>query len=312
MINEKLFKAVEQDSIAEVEKALTEEKINATSYYGAKSIVLATENGNFEMLKMLLESSAKIPRVSFWSNSYNLAFSTLTRAVKDGRIDILKLLLEYGANADKKILNSPLLLCAINTGNKEMEIFLKEYGFCISKKNLVILDDAHNDEIKTEPCCEDGIFIPEKGTKDNALIQYVKDGQIEVVKYLLNEGKISAKALLKAIDVAVEKNKIETATILWEYCNNSETEIYVECLKENFLRASCEGDSETVKFYLEKLIENAVGVLADETGRSTLEIALENNPADIIKILTNYGFHENSLQHAYRCLSGIKKCNNTY
>ncbi|MCL2727955.1 MAG: hypothetical protein FWD56_06185, partial [Bacteroidales bacterium] len=50
------------------------------------------------------------------------------------------------------------------------------------------------------------------------------------------------------------------------------------------------------------LLENVVGTLTDETGKTTLEIALENNPTDIIKILSNYGFHENSLQYAYKCL----------
>ena len=66
------------------------------------------------------------------------------------------------------------------------------------------------------------------------------------------------------------------------------------------------GDTEKVKFYLEKLIEHAVGVFTDETGKSTLEIAMENNPADIIRILSNYGFHENSLRHAYNCLMDAK------
>ena len=71
-----------------------------------------------------------------------------------------------------------------------------------------------------------------------------------------------------------------------------------------FLKSTYIGDTEKVKIYLEKLIENAVGVLTDETGKSTLEIALEN-PTDLIQILSNYGFHENSLRHAFNCLTGI-------
>jgi hypothetical protein len=69
-----------------------------------------------------------------------------------------------------------------------------------------------------------------------------------------------------------------------------------------FLKASYVGDTDKVKIYLEKLIENIVGVLTNETGKTTLEIALENSTSDIIKILSNYGFHENSLQHAYKSL----------
>jgi hypothetical protein len=73
-----------------------------------------------------------------------------------------------------------------------------------------------------------------------------------------------------------------------------------------FLKASYTGDTEKVKDYLEKLIENAVGVLTDETGKTTLEIALESSPTDVIRILENYGFHENALQHAYKSLMSIK------
>jgi hypothetical protein len=51
---------------------------------------------------------------------------------------------------------------------------------------------------------------------------------------------------------------------------------------------------------------NEVLFKAVETGKSTLEIALENNPADIIRILSNYGFHENSLRHAFNCLTNAK------
>ena len=76
-------------------------------------------------------------------------------------------------------------------------------------------------------------------------------------------------------------------------------------LFRNKLKASYTGDIEKVKFFLERLIENVVGILTDETGKSTLEIALENKPEDIIKILSNYGFHENALRNAYKCLTII-------
>jgi len=116
MINEILFKAVETGNADEVEKALKAEKINATTYCGAKSIIFATENGHFEILKMLLENGAKMPRASFWSNSYNVAFSSLSKAARSGRSDIVKLLLEYGANAEKKDLREAFIE-ALLSGN---------------------------------------------------------------------------------------------------------------------------------------------------------------------------------------------------
>ena len=268
MINEQLFKAVETGKADKVEKALTEEKINAATYYGAKSIVLAAEQGNRKILEMLLKNSEKVNRESFWRRT---AFSALRAAKNAENTEILELLLEYGADVDKKRLASALTNDTPSTS-------------------------------KTKFCYEGGIYIPEKSSKDYIFVQYAREGKIKKIKDLLEEG-VSEKALLAAVDAALEKNSWEVAIILSEYCNDREVEIYTECIKKLFLKSSYIGDTEKVKFYLEKLIENAVGVLTDETGKSTLEIALENNPTDIIKILSNYGFHENSLQHAYRCLS---------
>jgi len=235
--------------------------------------VLATEQGNLEILKMLLKNGEKTNQESFWRRT---AFPALCIAANAKNNEILELLLEYGAGADKKRLDRALA------------------------------NDTQINTNKTKLIYEDGIFIPKKSSKDNVLIQYAREGKIKKIKDLLEEG-VSAKALLVAVDVALEKNKHKTAAFLLEYSNDKDVEIYTECLKEKFLKSSYEGNSEAVKFYLEKLIENAVGVLADEAGKSTLEIALENNPAEIIKLLSNYGFHENALHYAYRCLINIKK-----
>ena len=275
MTNESLFKAVETGKPDEVEKALAEEKINAATYYGAKSIVFATEQGNREILQMLLKNGEKIPRESFWRRT---AFSALRVAANAKNTEIMKLLLEYGAGLDEKRLANALI------------------------------NDTHKSTSKTKYCYEDGIYIPEKSSKDYIFVQYAKEGRIKKIEKLLEEG-VSEKALLAAVDAALEKNNWEIAVFLSEHCNEREVETYTECIKKLFLKSSYIGDTAKVKFYLEKLIENVVGILTDEAGKNTLEIALENNPADIIKILSNYGFHENSLRHAYRCLSNTKKNN---
>jgi len=272
MVNEKIFKAVETSKAEEVEKALTEEKINTSTYYGAKSVVVAAGQGNYEILKMLLKSGEEINRESFWRRT---AFSALRAAKNAENTEIMKLLLEYGAGVDKKRLDSALT------------------------------NDTQKQTSKTKFCYEDGIYIPEKSSKDYIFIQYTKECKVKKIKELLEEG-VSEKALLGAIDATLDKGRWDIATILLEYSENREVEIYAECLKKMFLKASYIGNTEKVKFYLENLIENAVGVLTDETGKSTLEIALENSPADIIKLLSNYGFHENALHYAYKCLMSVK------
>ena len=222
MLNEKLFKAVETGNATEVEKALTEEKINAGTYYGAKSIVFAAKEGHNEILRMLLESGEKIVRASFWSRC---AQPALRHAIFAENLETVKLLLEFGAGENVK--NFGAMLNVIDIENITVETLRnlkKTFGF------------------------EEDIIMPKK---------------------------------------LEEEDDIET---------------YTESLKKLFLEVSYSGDTEKVKYYLEKLIENAVGVLTDETGRGTLEIALESSPSDIMKILANYGFHENSLRHAYDCL----------
>ncbi len=99
-INEKLFLAVKTDNVTEVEKVLTAEKINAASYFGAKSIVLAAAQENLEILKMLLENGAKFNRESFWKRPASMALSD---TLKHGNIEILKLLLQYGAGVEKRM-----------------------------------------------------------------------------------------------------------------------------------------------------------------------------------------------------------------
>ena len=241
MINKILFKAVETGKASEVEKALIEEKINAATYFGAKSIVLATEQGNLEILKMLLENGKKVNRESFWRRT---AFSAIRTAKKTENKEIMELLLEYGAGLDKKILDRALA------------------------------NETYENKSTTDFCYEDGIYIPKKQSK------------------------------LAVFDDALEKNNWKLATTLLESSIDTDVDFYTDCLKKMFLKATYIGDIEKVKFYLEKLIENAVGVLTDETGKSTLEIALEH-PADLIQILSNYDFHENSLRHAFNCLTKI-------
>ena len=146
------------------------------------------------------------------------------------------------------------------------------------------------------------------------------------MKELLLRPDIRKNTLLEAFKVALEKKHWITAKILSEHplltetekdvyaaeLNTSFTEAemdgYAEMLKKGFLQASYKDDIKTVKFYLEKLIENAVGALTDETGKSTLEIALEN-PEDMIKILSGYGFNKTALQYAYNCLIDVKQYN---
>jgi len=253
-----LFKAVETGKAGEVEKTLAIEKLNATTYYGVKSIMLAAESQNITILQLLLENSKTISRESFWRRTANFVITTAIRA---NNTEMLKLLLNYGVATNVKSWK-------LDRKNETIKMLLRQHGIRILKASIKSVNHFKKNKIYIE---EDGIIIQKKHSK------------------------------LTTIDEALEKNNWKLATTLLERSIDTDVDFYTECLKKMFLKATYLCDTEKVKFYLEKLIENAVGVLTDETGKSTLEIALEN-PADLIQILSNYGFHENSLHHAYKCL----------
>lgn len=294
MINETLFKAVETGNADEVEKALTKEKINASTYYGAKSIIFAARQENSKILEMILKNGEKINRESFWRRA---AQSALSYAIQAENTETLRLLLEYGAGKKSKISDYLPLLHDFRTGNKEMNSETNRTG----NKEI----NSETNITKTKFCYEDGVFLPEESSKDNRFIQYAREGKIKKMKDLLEKG-ISETAILSAVDAALEKDRWEVAAFLSAYSENRDIETYSESLKMMFLKSAQTGDTEKIKCYLEKLIENIVGVLTDESGKTTLEIALENNFEDIIRILTNYGFHANALRHAFRYLKKYK------
>jgi hypothetical protein len=150
--------------------------------------------------------------------------------------------------------------------------------------------------------CEDGYWILQKNSRDVIVISYVKLGDEKAVRKLLEEG-LCLEATLKSLEMAVELDKWNVVDAIMDFSKSTSEQLHTECLKRMFLKFAFLCDVEKVKYYLEKLIENVTGELTDDTGKRTLEIAMEN-PTDIITILQNYGFHQNSIEYAFRCLNG--------
>jgi ankyrin repeat protein len=180
-INESLLAAVESGDAAKVKELLTEDgKVIATSFHGYKSIVCAAETGRTEILKMLLDSNAKANRESFWSNSHHTASVALKYASCNGNAEAVKLLLEYGAGA---VVNdfTEAVICAAEKGHTEI---LK-----------MLLDSNAKTKWK--------IFWS-KGTAYNAL----RKGNTKVVKILLEYKANADKSNLNGalIEALVSRN----------------------------------------------------------------------------------------------------------
>jgi ankyrin repeat protein len=133
-INERLFAAVESNDAQKVQDALKDERLHAGTYFGYRSIISAAKQDDLEILKILLESSAKIDRKSFWSNSYKPAYSTLKYAASAGRIELMKLLLVYDEKKKKKDLREAFIE-ALMSGNLEITKMLLDAGANVNIKD---------------------------------------------------------------------------------------------------------------------------------------------------------------------------------
>ena len=209
---ENLFDAVESRNIEEVEKALSEEKLNTSEYYGYRSIVAAAENGHFDILKILLESSKDLPRLSFWSNSYHIASSALMRAARHGRTDMVKLLLDYEANVEKKDLREAFVE-ALLSGNLEITKMLLDAGAPVNMKDekgitplmCAVLFPSENQELLIEWLLAAGAHVnikyktwvqegKTKKQKINTALTYAEElGNEKIVDILKNVKKYRKK-----------------------------------------------------------------------------------------------------------------------
>ncbi len=208
LINQKLFHAVENGDVTSVETVLQDEKLNAASYYGAKSILLAVENERADILTILLENSKNVNRSSFWSNKYRLAANTLLQAARSQRTDLLKVLLQYGANADKKDLKEAFVE-ALVSGNYEALKLLVDAGANVNIKDsrghsplmYAVLFSSSNQKLIVECLLSAGAHINTKITElkridskmvvkvNTALTFAEKSGNLEMVEMIKNSKK---------------------------------------------------------------------------------------------------------------------------
>ncbi|WP_324172731.1 ankyrin repeat domain-containing protein [Sulfurimonas sp.] len=100
--------------------------VNLCTHKDDSLLMLATYNGNFETSKMLLSYDVDI-------NKINLRGQTPLEGVCfKGNIDIVKLLVENGANSDGKA-----IIYATIFGNKDIVEYLKKHGSKSLKNNIL-------------------------------------------------------------------------------------------------------------------------------------------------------------------------------
>lgn len=173
--------------------------VNEEIGFGKTPIFYAVENGQHEMLKLLLEKGAKVDVRD------DEGRGPLTMAAKAGNNEMVKTMVKAGGNPDSKGEEgmTPLMIYAERHDGLEMAKFLVENGADVNAKNerawgkyainLAFSKDGNKDV---------GIFLMEKGAKitDGALYSALKSDKELAMKMLNSMEHVPSSALTAVID----------------------------------------------------------------------------------------------------------------
>ncbi|MCH6255188.1 ankyrin repeat domain-containing protein [Puniceicoccaceae bacterium K14] len=131
-LNQKLWEAIKQGDVESVAR-FVESGADATAVIekGKTSTTLAAEEGNLEVLKLLLEDEESLSRTDAYG------FGLLSLASKRGHLDLVKYLLDRGMDIDAPSgyrFQTPLMAAA-EGGNLEVVKFLVEKGADVGYAN---------------------------------------------------------------------------------------------------------------------------------------------------------------------------------
>jgi len=252
----------------------------------ASSLNELIKKGSLDSIEKKIKKGANV-------NEYKYYRTPLTCAINERNIEIVKLLLENGADANKKDKDGDIpITCAINKRDIEIVKLLLENGA-----------DA-NKEVK-------------KG--NTPLIYAVRKGDIEILKYLIKNGadvnatnKYGVSILFIAlkegepslIDLILSKNPevvptkrcvnyfIKTMFSDEKSLHNVSSQAYSIPVKGTFLlMAAYRGQ----KVIVQKLLESGVDINErNSLGMTALMHAAEENYPDILQLLLDYGADVNA------------------
>ena len=290
------FQSCKDGSLATVQQLLTHSDLRAhidslTDDDGNTALIVASENGHKGIVKLLLECGANVDKRT--PNGWTALMKASERG--DSNLEVIELLLRYGAQADLQNNEGDSALI-VATQNRQTELVIKLVRY--HRANV----DLKNNKGWT------------------ALMKASQVGHVEVVELLLNTGAevdqqssdgYSAlmlasqnghtrlvKLLLKfRAKVDIKANNSTTALVLASQQKHTETvELLLEYgAKDNLdiTLAYVAANKEVHRNTIKLLLEH--GAKADYRQwwiPSALEGASENGRMDIVKLLLDHGSHE--------------------
>ncbi|KAJ8668990.1 hypothetical protein QAD02_000249 [Eretmocerus hayati] len=198
-------------------------------YYLPPPIVMACSHNDCELVKLMIDLGAEVNQPKYWRNS------GLFCAVTERRKEVMKLLLEHGADVDAKDTDGDNILFRATVKLWRCKIDYSEYVDCLKilasySSNINPTEDEYYVPFKNvltfgnmeamQLFFENGVTLKNCGVRF-PLHQAASNSQVEILEYLLksrlydvdkidNEGKT-------ALDIAVSKRLVECVRLLLEW-----------------------------------------------------------------------------------------------
>jgi len=282
------------------------------AYYGS-AIALAVKNGNFEIVKTMLEYGVNLKDDVISNNDY----SALATVIRYGNTDMLKLFLDYHRSSDiettKYSLAGFALVSAAKLKDTKMAKFLLEYGIDIntsyinsrSETNALITAVAYDNINMVKFLVDNGADIRLQGKYEDdnisAFIIAVHNDAVESIDLLLSIYTPSLSEMGYAVCNSISKRHFRLTEKLLNflniYKNSWKEKDYISQILGRALRITAENYGadyrEMMKMLLFKYGANVYST--NSRGETALMLAAEHSSPETVEILLKYGADVNAV-----------------
>lgn len=248
--------AAAKENQAEIARLLIDRgaKVNFVNEKGWTALMEAADEGAYETAQVLMQAGAQIEL-----HGEQFHATPLGIAASEGHLDILKMLLDAGANANGPAGSQPPLHEAAEEGHLEVVRYLLDAGTAVDQRDQV---------------------------GRTALFHAAKENQVDVIWLLLDRGAdpgLTDNNGHSALDEAAEEDAVESIEKLLATKQGS---AYIKSNPRALIRASREGALETVRRLLAAGMDvNATG----EDGETALMMAAREDEYSVAQFLIDKG-----------------------